>query len=344
MTNTYDPNLTGCVSAGLFGLPFTEKEAKLHVIPVPWNVTTSYGSGCSDGPAAILASSAQVDLYHPDYPDFWKEGIVMTDVDPSIRDTNQQLRLLSAQRIRRLEEGGSVNSPEDIRELETINTGCSTMISSLSSFITAALNKGKIPCLLGGDHSISLAAFNSYAKHYPGLGILQIDAHMDLRDCYQGFTHSHAAVMHHALHNADISAICQVGPRDMCEQEVSTATQHSQKLTCFTGTALSEAVFSGESWKSVCDRIIDRLPTHVYVTFDIDGLCPSLCPNTGTPVPGGLGFSEAIFLIKRLGERGKYLVGFDLAEVAGPAHSIDAIVGCRVLLNLCMYTLLSQKK
>lgn len=124
-----------------------------------------------------------------------------------------------------------------------------------------------------------------------------------------------------------------------------TVAADDPRVTMFDGPGLSASKFAGESWHSLCERIVARLPQQVYVSFDIDGLAPQYCPHTGTPVPGGLTFDEAVYLLSRVAASGRRIVGFDLCEVA-PAPSgedeWDANVGARMLYKLCLFALSSK--
>ena len=166
--------------------------------------------------------------------------------------------------------------------------------------------------------------------------MLHIDAHADLRKAYEGFTYSHASIMYNALQEAPgIGALVQVGIRDFCDEELETA-RADKRVVQFPDHELAAAGFAGETWQQVCNRIVETLPKQVYVSFDIDGLSPDNCPHTGTPVPGGLSFREAVYLLVTVVESGREIVGFDLCEVA-PSHEEewDANVGARILYKLC---------
>ncbi|MFR5870708.1 MAG: arginase family protein [Alistipes sp.] len=142
--------------------------------------------------------------------------------------------------------------------------------------------------LVGGDHSVPLGLIRAVAERNPGVGVLHVDAHADLRRAYEGFTYSHASIMYNVLNEAaGVSALVQVGVRDLCDDEARLASADA-RVRLFDDYALSAAKFGGESWNAVCDRIIACLPEKAYVSFDIDGLAPEYCPHTGTPVPGGL--------------------------------------------------------
>jgi agmatinase len=127
----------------------------------------------------------------------------------------------------------------------------------------------------------------------------------------------------------------QVGIRDFCEEEKNVALAHEDRVHVFANGAMQQARFKGKTWHQQCEEIIAKLPEKVHISFDIDGLDPTLCPNTGTPVPGGLWFDEATYLLSMLKEKGKKVIGFDLVEVAPGTDDWNGNVGARMLFHLC---------
>ncbi len=200
------------------------------------------------------------------------------------------------------------------------------------------LDDGKIVAVVGGDHSTSLGLIQALNSREDGFGILQIDAHADLRNSYQDFTYSHACIMHHALENKNVSNLVQVGVRDLGEQEWGMI-QSDNRISCYLAAQIMERIFKGENWFSICDEIIAELPEKVYISFDIDGLDPKLCPGTGTPVPGGLDFPMVLTLLKMIALQ-KEIIGFDLCEVGVSAW--DGNVAARILYYLSCFTGVSQ--
>ena len=173
------------------------------------------------------------------------------------------------------------------------------------------------------------------AEKYPEFGILQIDAHFDLRKGYEGFTYSHASIMYNALNEIPaISKLVQVGIRDYSQVEWDYL-QNTSKVVSYFSNDLKEQLFEGTSWKEISAGIVDQLPQHVYLSFDIDGLDPKLCPNTGTPVLGGLEIEQVYYLLKKIIASGRKLIGFDLSEVGVGESDWDANVGARILWKLC---------
>ena len=185
------------------------------------------------------------------------------------------------------------------------------------------------------------------AAHFGNFGILQIDAHADLRDAYEGFEFSHASIMFNALKIPQVEKLVQVGIRDYCEAEFNI-TQHSKgRVKTFFDRDIKHEMYSGAQWESICDKIISELPQNIYLSFDIDGLDPKLCPNTGTPVAGGFETEQVLFLLEKIVRSGKKIIAFDINEISPGEDEWDANVGARLLYrisNLVHTSNLNQKK
>lgn len=340
----FDPDKNFSKNNGIFGLPKDENNAALLIIPVPWDVTTSYREGTAYAPEAILEASYQIDLFDTQLPDEWEKGIFYAPFEDWIMDLNSFERRKSKTIIDHLENSDEPLPDRLKRAQDEVNEACVQMNSYVSAKVNKCLAFGKIPALLGGEHSISFSAIAEVAKKYPGLGILQFDAHADLRQHYLDFQFSHASVMRNVLENVpEMGKLVQVGVRDLCNDEAHFAAS-SDKIETFYNTIMTERMFEGETWKTITDEIVAALPQQVYITFDIDAFKPSLCPHTGTPVPEGLTFEQAVYVVKKLVKSGRHIVGFDLVEVA-PDHENqwDETVGCRLLYQLCIHALASQK-
>ncbi len=331
----FDPNGVGRKNRNFIGLPFTEEDADIVLLTVPWDVTASYGAGTAGAPKNILEASYQLDLYDPVRPDGWKRGIFFRPPSDDWLNRNGQMRPAARQYIDWLEGHSPVNEPEIKAVVDQINRATELLKDWVKGETAALLKAGKAVGLLGGEHSVSLGYLKALQDRHEQFGILQIDAHMDLREAYQGFTHSHASIAYNALQLEGVQKLVQVGIRDYCEAEMQLAEAHEDRVTVFYEEQLRHNLFHGLNWKQQCERIVDELPKKVYISFDIDGLDPALCPNTGTPVPGGLHYQEAIYLLNRLFESGRQVIGFDLCEVAGPPHNWDGNVGARILYKLC---------
>lgn len=337
---SFDPNGVGQMGK-LFGLPFDEENARVVVIPVPWEVTVSYRAGTASGPEAILEASPQIDYHDFDIRDAWQKGIALFPNPHDWRERSDALRPLASAYIQELEEGAPVDPKHEV--VQKINAAAEELKAELREISSDLLSKGKVPVVLGGDHSTPLGLMEALAAHYGDFGILQIDAHADLRAGYEGFTYSHASIMYNALQLPQVSQLVQVGIRDICEEEVQRVKDSQGRIALYSETRRREEQFEGRSWEEQCQQIIASLPQRVYVSFDIDGLDPKLCPNTGTPVPGGLEFEEAVHLLRSLVKSGRQIIGADLCEVAPGADDWDGNVGARVLYKLCSWAAHSQR-
>ncbi|KAA2243065.1 agmatinase family protein [Chitinophaga agrisoli] len=333
----FDPNSVGVLSNNVFGLPFSEEDAKLVLLPVPWEVTVSYSNGTARGPEQIFKASFQVDLLDPDVKDGWKKGFFMREPDKHLLLRSDYLRKEAELYIKFLTEGGDIGENQFLKKtLVDVNTGTKAMNEWVYNQTIALLNKGKLVGLVGGDHSTPLGFFKAIGEKKGDFGILQIDAHCDLRDSYEGFQYSHASIMYNALKEVpQLQKLVQVGIRDYCEEELDFIQESNGRVVTFFDKDIKERQFEGETWQQACDRIIAALPQQVYISFDIDGLDPKLCPHTGTPVPGGFEVAQIFYLFKRLLASGRKLIGFDLNEVSTSHDEWDANVGARVLFKLC---------
>jgi agmatinase len=338
----FDPNSVGLRSNNIFGLPFSEDESALVLLPVPWEVTVSYRPGTARGPEHIFDASMQVDLYDPDVVDGWKKGFYMLPVDKNIRKKSDFLRQCAELIISYLVEGGHVPENEQLSEkLQEINCGGKMLYDWVHEMTLDLLKEGKKVGLIGGDHSTPLGFIKALSEVHEEFGILQIDAHADLRNAYEGFKYSHASIMYNVLHEVpQVKKLVQLGIRDYCDEELEMIQNSNGRIATFFDRDVKAQQFEGATWKQVCEQVIDQLPQKVYISFDIDGLDPKLCPDTGTPVPGGFEVEQVFYLFRLLHASGRELIGFDLNEVSCGEHSvdgIDAIVGARILYKLCNF-------
>ena len=332
----------GVTNGAYFGFPFEAEKCQLHLITVPWDVTVSFSDGTALGPNAIIEASTQIEIHDDHYPAAWQKGIATLEPLEFAVENNRETRKKARLIIQELESEHKTLEDQEREELYAdINTACETMNEEVYNMAMSIIEQGKIPAIVGGDHSTPLGLIKALSEKQP-LGILHLDAHMDLRDSYEGFTYSHASIMNNACKLSGVEKITQVSIRDYSLQEVNFASKQS-KITLFTENSLNSKKFNGDTWHKICTEIIDTLPQHVYVSFDIDALSPDNCPTTGTPVPGGLTFQEVSYLLKILHESGKTVVGFDIVEVAPSETSEwDANVGARILYKLALLTLASQ--
>lgn len=261
------------------------QDARFRIIPVPLERTVSYGSGTAKGPAAIIAAS------------------------------NELERITNA--IEPCAHGIVTEPPLDC-------TGpLPDVMERLAQRTRAATAAGKIPVTLGGEHSLSYGAVTGVARALGRpLGLIQIDAHADLRIAYQGEKHSHASVMH-LLAETGIR-LAQFGVRALCQQEIDNRTRHD--------------VFYKDAEDLVTGNIHaidlpDDFPEHVYVSFDVDGLDPSQMPATGTPVPGGLGYYQALHLVEHA-LKGRKCVGLDVVELAPDGNAAWDFTAAQITYRL----------
>ena len=333
--NNFDPNALGDANNNIYGLPFTTDEAEVVIIPVPWEVTVSYRAGAALGPQAVFEASYQVDLFDPKITDAWKIGIAMEPLSDDIASKSESLRRKSETYLGLLGEGESpeTNSKmEDIRK--TINAECSKMNNWVKAKSLAYLDKNKIIALLGGDHSTPLGLMQALAEKHNSFAILQIDAHADLRDAFEGFEFSHASIMFNAIKIPQVSKLVQVGIRDYCEFEYDLIKKSEGRIVTFFDRDIKNKQYEGAAWSGICSDIIAQLPDNVYLSFDIDGLDPKLCPNTGTPVAGGFEFEQVLMLIEKIVDSGKRIIAFDINEIAPGGDEWDANVGARLLYRI----------
>lgn len=330
----FDPNAIG-IKGTLFGLPYDTESAQVIVIPIPWDVTVSYGAGTANGPQAILDASAQIDYELPDIPDAWKLGVAMAEIPDVWYALGKSLRVKAEAYINWLEEGSDPSVQLKMEaDLNDINQECHQLTTYVKQETAYWQSKGKITILLGGDHSTPLGHIQACIEKEGDIGILQIDAHADLRKSYEGFTYSHASIMHNVLQNEAVTKLVQVGIRDYCPAEGDYIKQSTDRISTFFDQELKEAQYQGTTWHQQCEAIVAELPDKVYISFDIDGLDPKLCPNTGTPVPGGFDLAEVNYLFKVVMQSGRRIVGADLNEVSPGSDEWDANVGARALYGL----------
>lgn len=333
---SFDPDAPAAPESGLYGLPEHE-DPRICVIPVPFDATTSYRRGAADGPRAVLAASHQVDLFDPIFGRVYERGIRMLPEDPRILGWNAEARPLAAAVI---ERGGVLESDAELeRGLARVNAIGAELNVLVRETAAGCLAEGRLPIVLGGDHAAPFGAIAACAEHYPSLGVLHFDAHADLRVSYEGFEWSHASIFHNVLTHTSVTRLVQVGLRDLGEREWARIETEGERVHALFDHTWAAARLVGGDMRELVRSALARLPEHVYVSFDVDGLDPALCPSTGTPVPGGLSWHEACLWLEELAASGRRVVGADLCEVspgrtAAGEDSWDAIVGARLLYKL----------
>ncbi|MBI5596977.1 MAG: agmatinase family protein [Elusimicrobia bacterium] len=337
----FDPNSPADPDGGIFGLPLSEAEAALVLLPVPWEATTSYGGGTAGGPKAILGASGQIDLFDGEVDRPYLAGLHMPPESAQVRAWNRKARA-AARKV--IAVGGQVPAKGPLRRsLDEVNALSLKLDGWVERECSRLMDAGKIVGVVGGDHSVPLGAFRAAARAHGDFGLLHFDAHSDTRDAYEGFVGSHASIMRNALDSVPAAkTIVQVGIRDYCEQEDAYVRSLGARARVYSDRELSERRFAGEPFARVAEELVGHLPDKVWVSFDIDGLDPKLCPHTGTPVPGGLEFAEANRILRALALSGRTILGFDLVEVAPGDDEWDANVGMRLLYKLCAWTLHSR--
>ncbi|MSQ02147.1 MAG: agmatinase family protein [Myxococcales bacterium] len=327
---SFDPDAPAA-AGNLYGLPFSPETARIQVQVVPWQATTSYRRGTRDGPASLVSASLQVDLFDVEYGDVWQAGIALLPEDARIRAWDAEAEPDALRVIERL--------GHDAEAAARVNLLSERVNELVYAAAVATLDAGKIPALVGGDHSSPFGLIRAVAERFPGVGVLHVDAHADLREAYEGFTWSHASIMFNILRCVpNVSRVVQVGIRDVGSAEVALI-RSEPRLRTFFDAELAARLADGDAWSAVVDEIIAALPAQVYVSFDVDGMEPSLCPTTGTPVPGGLDWRQVQRLLARLADA-REIVAFDVNEV-GPGEW-DGNVAARLFYKLCGATLRSR--
>jgi agmatinase len=263
------PYPTGLPSnfAGLeaeFSDPATSRVA---ILPVPYDFSVSYQSGTRWGPAALLAASRNMEVWDDELGATYRAGIAT------------------------------------FPELEPTSEGPGFQVRRVEQAMDHLFASGKLPVMLGGEHSITAGAVRAALKRYPALSVLQIDAHADMRDRYLDSPDSHACVMRRIR---ELCPAASVGIRSLSEEEAEHLRQHPAPIWSTRGF---------RALRGDLRPVLDALTDEVFITFDLDGLDPSCLPGTGTPEPGGLDWYEAVDLVATVAEH-KRIVGFDIVELA----------------------------
>lgn len=343
----FDPNGVGIANGNIFGFPVKESDADIILIPVPWDVTASYGKGTSRAPKAILDASTQLDFYHPKLDKAYNTQVFMSEISEEWLTINDQLTSKTIEYIQFLEDGGLLEANKYFQDVvDEVNEYTEALCNNLKERALKLVDNHKIVGVLGGEHAAPLGLIQAIDTQNKPFGILQIDAHADLRCAYESFNHSHASIMYNALKTCqNLVQLTQVGVRDIAESEVLYTQESNGRIKTFFDWDLKDEQFKGISWSQQVKSIIDTLPERVYISFDIDGLSPELCPKTGTPVPGGFKLAEINYLLFELANSNKKIVGFDLNEVGySENNDWDANVGARVLWNLVCAVEINRKK
>ncbi len=336
-----DPNGVAVKNDAFFSLDGKPQESDIIFLSIPWDVTTSYRPGTRSGPQAILEASRQLDLYAPHFENAWEMKLSTLPYPREWDQKSEELRKKTARYIGFLEDGGTAAESKEMSAiLVEANREAEKLYRWSHAETKSWLDRGKRVITVGGDHATARGPIQAYAEKFPGLSILHFDAHADLRVAYEGFENSHASIMDHVAQMPEISRLVQVGIRDVSPGEVEriASSGAASKIITYYDWDLQSKKFRGVPWHDVCQDIVKNLSDTVYISFDIDGLDPKLCPSTGTPVPGGLEFAEAAYLVHQVSAAGKKIVGADLVEVAPNPNGDpwDANVGARMLYQLTL--------
>lgn len=275
-----DPNSVSNPNHNIFGVPTDEENARLVILPVPWEVTVSYSAGTARAPEAIMKASYHIDLFDAEMPHAWKQGFNMKPFDRKILMKSDYLRKEAELYIDYISKGNDVNDNHFIsKTLKEVNEGGVFLNGWVYEQTRSLLNRGKLVGLLGGDHSIVLGYLKALGEKEKSFGILQIDAHCDLRENYEDFLYSHAGIMYNALKDIDsIERLIQIGARDYSNKaEWNYIKSSNQRVKTYFYRDIKNRQFFGENWHSICNEITSELPHKVYISFDIDGLDRKLC-------------------------------------------------------------------
>lgn len=267
------------------------------ILPVPYDGTVSYRSGARDGPQAIIEASRYLELYEPDL-----------GLEPA--------------------QWGIATLPA----LEPDVSGPEANIARVEEVVGGLADAGKLPVMLGGEHSPTIGAVRALAQRHSGLSVLQLDAHADMRDSYQGSRYSHACVMRRVRETVGDSNVVQAGIRSISSEEM----QHIQDAGVNGVHLYTPGHYNNAA---AIEELLAGLGETVYVTVDLDGLDPSIMPAVGTPEPGGLSWQETLSILRAVARRSR-IIGFDIMELApneGPTHA--AFTAARLTYKLIGYAL-----
>ena len=332
-----------------FGSRTPFDQAQVVLVPVPWEVTASGSGGTAEAPEGIREASNQMDFFQKSSLKEINHLIFFEETNKELVHLNKTHRNISRKIIDQQNKDLPLREKQKT-QMDVINQACKQMTDWVYKKGQEIFNKGKIPALVGGDHSVSEGLIRLMGEVYQKeFGLLHIDAHCDLRESYQGFTHSHASIMFNVLrHPSAPQKLLQVGIRDFCEEEYERI-QKDSRLVCYFDEDLSSRLFQGESWAKLCKEMISLLPSRIYVSLDVDGLEWTCAPGTGTPVPGGLTFNQALFLFQEIERQGKKLISFDVVESSAGSPEAEKAFGywnenvaARLIYYLCGLALRTQ--
>ena len=246
----------------IFGLPFSEEDAALVFLPVPWEVTVSYTAGTARAAEHICKASLQVDLIDIDVKDGWRQGFYMRDIDKKILMKSDYLRKEAELLINYIAQGEVIDDNKFMcRTLKEVNAGSIFLNNWVYEQTKELLDNNKLVGVVGGDHSTPLGFFKAIAEKHGDFGILQIDAHCDLREAYESFKYSHASIMYNALAEIpQLTRLVQVGIRDYSPAEYDYIANSNNRVITYFDKDIKERIFEGASWKQIVDEIVNNLP------------------------------------------------------------------------------------
>lgn len=316
--------------AGVFGCVIEPADSELILLPVPWDVTASYGRGAMTGPTGIWNASYQLDLEDLCFGRPYLKGIAMLPIDEAMLKLNTE----ASEVMDKIRAGDA-----DVRLVEAINAKSEIVNRYVYEQAKQWLQQGRKIGVIGGDHSCPYGYFKALSEVHGEFSILHVDAHLDLRLAYEGFTWSHASIMRNAMDRLpNIKHLCQIGIRDFSFPEKTYAESLQGRNSVFYGRDLFRRKARGERFADTVAEMLSKVAGKVYISFDIDGLDPAYCSSTGTPVPGGVSFDEAIYIIEEVGmSKNHQVIGFDLCEVVdnSAVTEYDCNVAARILYKLC---------
>ncbi len=263
------------------------ESSKIAVLPVPYDKTSTWVKGSDKGPEALLDASVALEWYDIETKtEVYKRGIYTAD---------------------------------PVTENKTPEILC----DAVDNRVSALLNDGKFPVTIGGNHTVSIGAFRAMSRKYKNLTILQLDAHSDLRDTYEGSTLNHACVMYNA---SKMCPITQVGIRSMCVEELDNFDE--------SRIFYAHKIYNNDLWQ---EKAISTLSENVYVTIDLDVFDPSVLPSTGTPEPGGLTYYQVLHFLRSVFYN-RNVVGFDIVELCpNPNERASDFLAARLAYQLMTY-------
>jgi agmatinase len=264
------------------------------VLPIPYEATVSYGQGAREGPRAIIYASRQVELYDRELDD-----------EPAL---TYGIHTLPA--------------------LAPVTSGPEAMVAAITACATEHLGSGKLLVGLGGEHTVSVGMARAVQALHGDFVMVQIDAHSDLRDEYEGSPYSHACIARRVLEEG--ASVVQLGIRSICREEIDLIRAERERLRVF----FAEDVHAGGHLEELAQRVRGKT---VFLTIDVDGLDPSLVPGTGTPEPGGLSWQQSLAIIRTVARESRVAAidCVELAPIAG-AHNSEFLVAKLVYKTLSL--------